>query len=135
MPRLAASGQQANNMSFYILCDGLQAPELYTMAMAAAGALGVTEVPELWLQSSAQAAVHYLRMPLRRFHGLDGDLGFAVSAPHFSRKKLSWSCHCCLAGPQMDDNLHDLGGLRNEHASQSHILYCLRCWQPAAAPP
>ena len=65
------------------------------MAMAAAGALGVTKVPELWLQSSAQAAVHYLRMPLRRFHGLDGDLGFGVSAPNFLRKTIS-------ADPAMD---------------------------------
>ena len=81
--------------SSQMLCNGLQAPELYAMAMAAAGALGVTEVPELWLQSSAQAAVHYLRMPLRRFHGLDGDLGFAVSALHSSRKSTS-------AGPAID---------------------------------
>ena len=79
------NGELAIDMSTQSLCDGLQAPELYAMAMAAADALGVTEVPELWLQSSAQAAVHYLRMPLRRFHGLDGDLGFEVSAPHFSK--------------------------------------------------
>ena len=86
-PRSTAASEFKHAFKSSILCDGLQAPELYAMAMAAAGALGVTEAPELWLQPSAQAAVHYLRMPLRRFHGLDGDLGFTVSAPHVSKKQ------------------------------------------------
>ena len=57
----------------------MQAPHLHHMLAQAAAALGINNTPELYVQNSSQAAIYYLQVPLRRFHGLAGTLAFQVT--------------------------------------------------------
>ncbi|KAK9814601.1 hypothetical protein WJX72_008501 [[Myrmecia] bisecta] len=58
-----------------------QVPQLYCDLLEVCELLRIPHMPELYVVNSREAALHYLRVPLRPFHGMDGGLGFQGSQP------------------------------------------------------
>ena len=63
----------------------MQAPQLYKLLSDAADALGLQRSPQLFLQQSHQAALHYVELPVSsRLPGLPASMSKARHANHSS---------------------------------------------------
>lgn len=60
----------------------MQAPQLYLLAVDSCRLLGLPSTPQLYLKSSAEAAVYYLMLPEQaRLHGHSGSSAPMVALP------------------------------------------------------